>query len=55
LVRLKEAIKILHEWDHNGKFIFTKHEFVKLFPDDNPKALSESLVRLVKEKILQRV
>ena len=48
------AIKALREWDKQGKYVFLKHDFTKLFPDDNPKALSEGLNRLVKANLLQR-
>lgn len=49
------AIYILKTWDKKGKFVFTKNELHKLFSDDTDKTLSESLTRLVKSKILERV
>jgi len=50
-----QAIRALKEFDKRGKFIFTKHDLIKLFIDDSPKALTEGLNRLVKTGLLQRV
>lgn len=50
----KDAILRLRTWDKKGRFVFTKHELVKLFPEDYPKTFSEGLNRLVKANILQR-
>ena len=49
-----KAINVLRDWDKRGIYVFTKHMIAKLFPEDNPKTLSEGLARLVKETILQR-
>lgn len=49
-----DAIKVLQSWDKKGRYVFTKHELAKLFPDDSPKTFTESLNRLVKDGILQR-
>jgi len=48
------AIRALRAWDREGRYIFTKHDLSKLFADDNPKALTESLNRLVKSGLLVR-
>jgi predicted transcriptional regulator of viral defense system len=48
------AIYVLRQWDRKSKYIFTKHELAKLFPEDNAKTLAEGLNRLVKEGLLQR-
>jgi predicted transcriptional regulator of viral defense system len=49
-----QAIQTLRDFDKKGKFVFTKHDLSKLFPDDNPKALDEGINRLVKAHILIR-
>lgn len=49
-----DAIKALREWDKQGYYVFLKHDFAKLFPNDSHKTLSEGLNRLVKDKLLQR-
>ena len=48
------AIQVLKEFDMQGRYVFSKHDIAKLFPDDNPKALDEGLNRLVKSGILRR-
>ncbi len=57
-MRLYEKIKvigILRNWDKKGKFVFTKHELRKLFPEDNPKTFSEGLNRLTKTNLLKEL
>lgn len=49
-----EARKVLNYWDKQGKYVFTKHELSKLFPNDSPKAFDEGLARLVKSGLLLR-
>ncbi len=49
-----QAIKTLRVWDKAGKYVFTKHQLCKLFPQDLPKAFNEGLKRLVKDNILVR-
>lgn len=49
-----EAIRNLRSWDKRGKYVFTKHELQKLFPEDSPKTLTEGIKRLTKDNILQR-
>lgn len=46
--------KVLKKWDHQGKYVFSKHELIKLFPDDSPKALSEAIRRHVQDGLLKR-
>jgi len=48
------AIKVLKELDKHGKYVFTKRELSKFFPDDSPKTFTEGLNRLVKSGILKR-
>lgn len=50
----KQAVIILREWDKKAKYVFTKHELSKLFPDDAPKTLTEGLNRLVKDDFIER-
>ena len=48
------AIKILSEWDNKGRYVYTLHDFAKLFPDDKAKTLQEGVNRLVRSGLLQR-
>lgn len=49
-----QIIQILREYDKKGKFVFSKNDFAKLFPNDKPKSRTESLNRFVKAGLLQR-
>lgn len=49
-----EAVKTLDHFDKQGKFVFTKHDLAKLFAENQPKALTEGLNRLVKTGLLKR-
>ena len=49
------AINTLNTWGKKNKYVFTKHELAKLFPNDHPKTFTEGLHRLVKEGLIQRV
>ncbi len=49
-----QAEQVLKTWDKRGKFVFRKHEFAKLFPNEAPKTVDEALARLVKSGLLQR-
>ncbi len=49
-----QALKVFDYWDKQGKYVFTKHELSKLFPNDAAKAFDEGLARLVKNNVLQR-
>ncbi len=49
-----QAMQVLRKWDKEGRFVFTKHELAKFFPEDNAKTFSEGLHRLVKTNVLQR-
>lgn len=53
-MRKLDALLALKEFDKRGRYVFTKHDMAKLFPNDNPKALEEGLNRLVKANLLQR-
>jgi len=54
-MKKQTAIQALKKWDKQGRYVFTKHELAKLFPQDNPKTFSEGLHRLVTNGFLQRV
>lgn len=49
-----EAIQVLREFDKQGKYVFTKHDMAKLFPQDDPRALDESLNRMVRADLIKR-
>ncbi len=49
-----EAIEVLRDFDKKAKYVFTKHDMAKLFPQDTPKSLDEALNRLVKSCIIKR-
>jgi len=49
-----QAIQVLRQFDKQGRYIFSKHDLAKLFPEDKSKALDEGLNRLVKAKLLRR-
>jgi hypothetical protein len=48
------AIKVLTAWDEAGRYVFTRHDLAKLFPDDSAKTLQEAVNRLVKAGWLRR-
>ena len=48
------AIKVLTAWDEGGRYVFTRHDLAKLFPDDSAKTLQEAVNRLVKDGWLRR-
>lgn len=45
---------ILKQWDQQGKYVFTKHELLKLFPEDKLKTLTEALQRHVRDGLITR-
>ena len=48
------AIKVLTAWDEAGRYVFTRHDLARLFPDDSAKTLQEAVNRLVKAGWLRR-
>ena len=50
-----EAVKTLAEWDRHGWNVFTLSDMRVLFPYQSEKTLSESLRRLVRKGLLERV
>src|SRR3990167_1467665 len=49
-----QAIQMIRDFDKKGRFVFSKHDLSKLFPEDNQKALEEGLNRLIKAGLLVR-
>src|SRR5262245_49263116 len=47
-------VSMVIDFDRNGRFVFCKRDFFKMFPEDNQKTLEEGLIRLVKAGILVR-
>lgn len=48
------AIEILRHWDKCGRYVFTRSQLARLFPEDSPKTFTEGLQRLVKAGLLVR-
>lgn len=48
------AFNTLQEWDKKGRYVFTRQDLSKVFFNDNPKALTESLKRLVYDGLIIR-
>lgn len=49
-----EASEVFRQWDKKGRYVFTRRQLAKLFPQDRPKTLTEGLGRLVKAGMLVR-
>lgn len=49
-----QAIQVLREFDQKKRFVFSKNDLAKLFPEDISKTLEEGLKRLVKDGLLVR-
>ena len=54
-MRIAEAVKTLTDWDRRGRAVFTFADMRMMFPDDSAKALTESLARLTRVGLLERV
>ncbi|MEZ8056223.1 type IV toxin-antitoxin system AbiEi family antitoxin [Vibrio atlanticus] len=54
-MKQSEAIKRLHEWDIKGRYVYQHRDLRKVFHEDADRAFNESLKRLVKNRILERV
>ena len=54
-VRTNEAVKTLAEWDRYGWSVFTLRDLRNLFAHRSDKTLSESLRRMVRQGVLERV
>ena len=49
------AIQRLNELDKKGRYVFLHRDLEKIFHEDSPRSLSDSIARLVKHGILERV
>lgn len=49
-----QAVDVLRRWDKRGRYVFTRHELKKLFPDDNAKTFAAGLSRLLESGLLLR-
>ena len=49
------AIRRLNELDKKGRYVFLHRDLVKVFHEDSPRSLTDSLARLVNHGILERV
>jgi predicted transcriptional regulator of viral defense system len=49
-----QASDVFRQWDKRGRYVFARKALAKFFPQDNPKAFTESLQRLVKAGLLVR-
>ncbi len=54
-MKQSEAILRLNEWDLKGHYIFQHRDLKKIFHEDTERNLNETLKRLVKSQILERV
>ncbi len=54
-MRIVAAIRTLTDWDRRGRAVFTYPDMRMMFPDESAKTLSESLRRLVRAGLLERV
>ena len=43
------AFTVFRYWDKKGRYIFTRQDLSKVFYEDNPKALTEGLARLIND------
>jgi predicted transcriptional regulator of viral defense system len=49
------AIQRLNELDKKGRYVFLHRDLAKIFHEDSPRSLTDSLTRLVKNGIMERV
>lgn len=49
------AIQRLNELDKKGRYVFMHRDLSKIFHEDSPRSLTDSLARLVKGGIMERV
>lgn len=53
-MRQKDAVKLLHEMDADGRRVYLTCDIRKMFPGDSDKALAESIARMVKDEVFER-
>lgn len=51
---LTTASRRLREWDVQGRWVFTRRDLARLFPEDSPRALNKGIARLVARGLLER-
>lgn len=54
-MKQSEAIQRLNAWDLKAHYIFQHRDLKKIFHEDTERNLNETLKRLVKNQILERV
>lgn len=54
-MRQSEAIKILHEWDQQGRFLFTTQDLLKLFHPTRPRLLGQVIRRITNAGLLKTI
>lgn len=47
-----DSFNQLANWDRQGRYVFTRRQLAKLFPDDSPKTFAAGLNRLVRTGLL---
>jgi predicted transcriptional regulator of viral defense system len=52
---LTPASRRLQEWDAKGRWVFTRRDLARLFPEDSPQALNKGIARLLDKGLLERV
>lgn len=53
-MKRSDLMDVLYRLDKKGIYVISRSQLAKYFPSDNKKAFSESLNRLVKDKVLVR-
>lgn len=53
-MRQELAISRLNELDSKGRYVFLHRDLAKIFHEDSPRSLNDSLARLVKTGLLER-
>ncbi|QYJ95699.1 type IV toxin-antitoxin system AbiEi family antitoxin [Shewanella spartinae] len=54
-MRQELAVKRLYELDSKGSYVFLHRDLAKIFHEDSQRSLNDSLARLVKNGLLERV
>ncbi len=55
LVNLITASRRLQEWDAKGRWVFTRRDLARLFPEDGTRSLNKGIARLVAKGLLERL
>jgi predicted transcriptional regulator of viral defense system len=54
-MNITTALNRMKDWDNKGKYVFLTKDLATIFYEDSPKTLMESLARLTKSGIFERV